>query len=154
MHDPIWKTIPIALIGLIVLTASVSCSSGQAAAPTATPARATLPPAAPLETKQVGEFRLSLYSSPNPPVRGSNKLEIILTDAAGKPVTDAKVAFDLDMTTMSHGKNVVPAQPAGEGHYSGQAFFMMAGPWRSIVVVERPDQPPVQARFDFRVNLR
>ena len=173
MHGLKQKTIFIALIGLIVLTASVSCSSGQAAAPTATSARATLPPAAPpatgparqpagsgspaqapLETKQVGEFKLSLYSSPNPPVRGSNKLEIILTDAAGKPVTDAKVAFDLDMTTMSHGKNVVSAQPAGEGRYSGQAFFMMAGPWRSIVVIERPDQPPVQARFDFRVNLR
>jgi len=137
------------IVALIVLIAAAGCSSGLA------PAAATPTPApAPLETRQVGNYKLSLYSSPNPPIRGANVMQLTLTDAAGKPVTDAKVAFDLDMTTMSHGKNVVPAEPAGQGLYSGQVFFMMPGPWRSIVVIERPGQPPVQARFDFRVNMR
>lgn len=135
-----------------MLAAGASCAT-----PTPTPTRGATPLApaqAPLETKQVGEFKLSLYNSPNPPIRGANVMQVSLTDAAGKPVTDAKVSFDLDMTNMSHGKNVVPAEPAGQGLYSGQVSFMMPGPWRSIVVIERPGQPPLQARFDFRVNLR
>jgi hypothetical protein len=139
------------LIGLMMLAAITGCSSG--APPT--PAAATQAPGgAPLESKQVGDLKLTLYSSPNPPIRGANVIQVSLTDAAGKPVNGAKVSFDLDMTNMSHGKNVVPAEPAGQGLYSGQVSFMMPGPWRSIVVIERPGQPPIQARFDFRVNMR
>ncbi len=144
------------LIGLMMLIVITGCSSGAPPTPAdATQASGGAPPAqAPLESKQVGDLKLALYNSPNPPIRGVNKMQVMLTDAAGKPVTGAKVSFDLDMTNMSHGKNVVPAEAAGQGLYSGQVSFMMPGPWRSIVVVERPGQPPVQARFDFRVNMR
>jgi hypothetical protein len=107
-----------------------------------------------LGNKKSVNFVVRLSSNPTPPIRGIGTLEAVVTDANSQPINDAQVSFDLDMTTMSHGKNIVPAEPAGQGLYSGQAFFMMPGPWRSIVVIERPGQPPVQARFDFRVNAR
>ena len=81
-------------------------------------------------------------------------MDALVTDAAGRPVTEAQVSFDLDMTTMSHGLNIVPAQPTGNGHYSGQVFFMMPGPWRVITVIERPDKPVERIRFNFNVKLR
>ena len=104
--------------------------------------------------RQAADLTITLYSAPNPPTRGTDVLEAVVTDAQGQPVTDAQVAFDLDMTNMSHGKNVVAATPQGDGRYAGRAFFMMPGPWRVITLVARPGQPTVQARFDFQVKLR
>jgi len=95
-----------------------------------------------------------LSSSPTPPIRGIGTLEAVVTDTQGQPINDARVLFDLDMTTMSHGKNIVAAAPQGNGRYVGQVRFMMPGPWRVIAVVEQFGQPAEQMRFDFNVNFR
>lgn len=104
--------------------------------------------------QRAADLTIALVSAPNPPVRGNSLLEAIVTDAQGKPVTGAQVYLDLDMTNMSHGKNVVLAEPKGDGHYAGRVFFMMPGPWRVITIVQRPGQQTTQARFDFQVNWR
>lgn len=144
------------------LVGSAGCATGTplSAAPPAQaqPAQSTPPVAAGRASlggaRQAADLTITLYSAPNPPTRGTNVLEAAVTDAQGQPVADAQVAFDLDMTNMSHGKNVVAATPQGEGRYAGRAFFMMPGPWRVITFVQRPGQPTVQARFDFQVRLR
>jgi hypothetical protein len=107
-----------------------------------------------LGNKKSVNFVVRLSSSPTPPIRGIGTLEAVVTDAKGQPINDAQVSFDLDMTTMSHGKNIVAAAPQGNGRYVGQVRFMMPGPWRAITVVERPGQPAEQMRFDFNVNFR
>jgi hypothetical protein len=92
-----------------------------------------------------------IFSNPNPPTRGANTFEAFITDANGQPITDATVTFDINMTNMNHGKNVVTASSLGEGHYSGDVQFLMPGPWRAIVGIERAGQiNPV--RFDFMVR--
>jgi hypothetical protein len=152
---------------VVVALASVGCAGGATPppVPTATvarPAQSLAQPSAPAVagrtslggSKQSGDLTIALFSAPNPPIRGTNALEAIVTDAQGQPVADAQVAFDLDMTNMSHGKNMVLAAPKGEGRYAGQVFFMMPGPWRVITFVQRPGQPALQARFDFQVKLR
>lgn len=148
------------LLIMVVALASVGCTDRAASqpSPTATLARPA-PPAvvgrASLgSNKQAADLTIALFSAPNPPIRGASTLEAVVTDAQGQPVTDAQVAFDLDMTNMSHGKNVILATPQGGGHYAGRVFFMMPGPWRVITIVQRPQQPIVQTRFDFQVNLR
>jgi len=83
-----------------------------------------------------------------------NMIEALLVNAAGQAVNDATVSFDLDMTNMSHGRNVVQAQRVGDGRYDGNVFFMMPGPWRIIATVERGGKAVGSARFDFNVNLR
>jgi len=108
----------------------------------------------PLGSQQVNDLQVVLTSHPAPPIRGRNVLEVLVADAESRPVTDAQVSFDMDMTTMSHGLNIVPAQPTGNGHYAGQVFFMMPGPWRVITVIERPDKPAERIRFNFNVKLR
>lgn len=110
------------------------------------------------ETRPVlGEGRSASYivklaSDPAIPVRGFDTLEAIVTDAAGKIVADAQVSFDLNMTTMNHGKNLVAAEHRGEGRYLGRVRFMMPGPWRAIVRISRPSQAPEELRFDFKVS--
>lgn len=103
--------------------------------------------------KQSGELLVWIYGNPNPPIRGANTLEIFVADSSGKPITDAKVSFDLDMTNMSHGKNIVTASSLGEGRYNGNVNFLMPGPWRVIVGVDRNGQTE-KVRFEFNVNWR
>ncbi len=79
-------------------------------------------------------------------------MDAYLVASGGQAITDAKVTFDSDMTNMSHGKYLVEAQPAGDGHYRGNVHFSMPGPWRVIAVVERPGQEPVRLRFEFTVD--
>jgi hypothetical protein len=146
------------LLGFILLTLT-ACAGNSAPQPTAIP---TLAPAtgaaadskaAPLGGKQSGDLSVWIYSNPTSPIRGTNTFEAVIADANGQPVTDAKVSFDIDMTNMSHGKNVVAATATGAGRYSGKVSFQMPGPWRVLVAVERAGQTST-VRFDFNVNSR
>lgn len=100
---------------------------------------------------RAGEYVVWLTSAAEPK-RGAAQLEALVLDKDNQPVTDAAVSFDIDMTNMSHGKNVVKTTAAGDGHYAGDVHFMMGGPWRVIVTIERANQTPVNARFNFNVR--
>src|SRR4030066_865113 len=89
---------------------------------------------------QRGDLFVWIYSIPNPPIRGDNTFEAFVTDANGQPITDAKISFDIDMTNMSHGKKVVEAAHMEGGIFSGEVHFLMPGPWRVIVAIERSGQ--------------
>jgi hypothetical protein len=101
--------------------------------------------------QRVGDYTVWLTSA-TVPTRGVAQLEAVVLDKENKPVTDATVSFDVDMTNMSHGKNVLQTNPMDAGHYTGNVRFMMGGPWRVIVVIQRPNQTPVSARFNFNVR--
>jgi hypothetical protein len=105
----------------------------------------------PLGGKPSGNLLVWIYSDPNPPNSGDNTLEVFVTDVNGQPINDATISFDLNMTNMNHGKNVVTASSLGNGHYSGDVHFLMSGPWRVIVGIEHAGQTDT-VRFDFMVN--
>jgi hypothetical protein len=137
---------PFALLAAAVLLSTVSCFA-QAKAPT------TNDPGI-LGEKRSQSFYVRLLSSPAPPIRGLGALEAFVADAAGKPVADAEVTFNLDMIAMSHGKNLVLARSRGEGSYIGQVRYMMPGTWKVIVRISRPGQDPEDLRFDYDVKFR
>ena len=155
------KRVQVMLALVAVLGWIAGCSTATPAptvAPTAPGQVHVAPPTAtagpPLGSQQVNDLQVVLTSYPASPIRGRNVLEVLIADAESRPVTDAQVSFDLDMTNMSHGRNIVPAQPMGNGHYSGRVFFMMPGPWRIIAVIERPDKPVERVRFNFSVKQK
>jgi hypothetical protein len=163
-HHPETNMLSKLLVGLaaMLLAACVMLPAPSVDQPTAIP---TLTPASSspqdLTVKQVpalggkpsGDLLVWIFSDPNPPIRGDNIFKAIVTDSNGKPITDATVSFDINMTNMNHGKNVVTAASLGEGRYSGNVFFLMPGPWRVIVGIERAGQTDT-VRFDFTVNFR
>lgn len=102
--------------------------------------------------KQVGQYTVWLASDPNPPARGINRLEAVIADADGNSVNGLQVSFDLDMTNMSHGKNLVEAAPLGAGHYAGTVRYLMGGPWRVILRIRAPGQAELSERFVFTVG--
>jgi hypothetical protein len=127
----------------------LSRSSGSAPSSAAAP---VVPAGGLGDSVQVGSIYITLSSAPQQPVVGLNFLEAVVVDEAGRPMADASVTFDVDMTNMSHGLYLVDASGPGNGHYSGRVNFSMAGPWRIYVVVERPGQATARARIAFRVN--
>ena len=143
---------------LTACSAAGSVPSGSRALSPSTPIPAgSEAPAAPAgpplaEGQQSGDLLVWLYSAPAQPVAGTAQLYTILTDRAGKPLNDLQVTYDTDMTNMSHGLYLMPAEPAGDGHYVGSVHFSMPGPWRVITIVERPGQETVRLRFEFRVK--
>jgi len=138
-----------ALLFLAMLFGASACSA-QTKAPDSSAAKAY----APLGEIKTAGYVVRLLSDHAPPIRGVNAFEVLITDASGKAVDDAKATFDLNMTNMNHGRNVVVAAPSGDGRYRGEVRFMMPGPWRAIVRIERPGRAPVDLRFEFKVNFK
>lgn len=92
---------------------------------------------------------LSAAGAPRP---GDNTLDLYLTDANGRPVKDAAVMFDLDMTNMRMGTYVVEAAGDGQGHYQANVRFSMGGPWRLIATITQANSLQTPVRFDFPVR--
>ncbi len=151
------------IFGLVAMLSLAACGmvSGSlpeqpTALPTLTAASSTtqdpnITPVPALGGKPTGDLLVWLFSDPNPPVRGDNTFEVLVTGANGRAITDAAITFDLNMTNMNHGKNVVTASSLGEGRYRGVVHFLMAGPWRVIVGIDRAGQINT-VQFDFMVS--
>ena len=73
---------------------------------------------------------------------GDNAFEVMVKDAAGKPVTDADVSVMFYMAAMPamkmpEMKNTVTLKHQKDGTYTGTGQVMMAGKWDATVMVKR-----------------
>ena len=83
---------------------------------------------------------IMLTSKPSPPKTGDNTFEVMVKDAAGKPITDAEVTamfYMPKMGAMPEMKNNVTLKHQKEGTYVGTGQVMMAGKWDVTVMVKR-----------------
>ena len=85
---------------------------------------------------------IMLTSKPSPPKTGDNTFEVMVKDAAGKPITDAEVMAMFYMAAMPamkmpEMKNTVTLKHQKEGRYVGTGQVMMAGKWDVTVMVKR-----------------
>ncbi len=89
--------------------------------------------------KKVGEYEVKVKIDKNPPVVGNNNMEIEIKDAAGKYVTDAKVAVEYSMPAM-------PGMPAMNyktdtelkgDEYKAKINLSMSGSWNVAVKITR-----------------
>ncbi len=94
---------------------------------------------------------ISLSTDPNPLRSGSTTFMIDVKDKSGKPVDNATVSFDLNMTTMNMGTQRGDATPQGNGRYSVLGSLSMRGPWRVRTTVKMPDGSTENK--DFTVNV-
>jgi len=106
--------------------------------------------------QQQEKLKITFSNSPKSPIVGKNTLTVKVTDQAGKPVTDAKVAFVTSMPAMPGmpgGMSLEEeAKHTGNGEYEALAQIAMAGPWKAVVTVSRPGQPPTSATFSLTVR--
>jgi len=109
-----------------------------------------------MAAQQAEKLKITFSNSPKSPIVGKNTLTVKVTDQAGKPVTDAKVAFVTSMPAMPGmpgGMSLEEeAKHTGNGEYEALAQIAMAGPWKAVVTVSRPGQPPTSATFSLTVR--
>jgi Cu(I)/Ag(I) efflux system membrane fusion protein len=101
------------------------------------------------EARQTGGLSLSLKTVPEKPKAGDVLLRLKVTDQAGKPLTDAQVAFLYTMPGMTDSK--ATARHTKDGFYEGKVMFGMGGTWVVTVNVTRPGRPPIAETFQLTV---
>ncbi|MBF0239050.1 MAG: FixH family protein [SAR324 cluster bacterium] len=93
--------------------------------------------------------------SPNPPEVGDQEIVVDLTNAEGKPVTDAEVeieAFMPEMGTMPRMSSKSLATYLGNGRYQVELEIAMGGSWELPVRVKRPGEATV-TEFPFSITM-
>jgi hypothetical protein len=73
-----------------------------------------------------------------------------LTDAAGKPVTDARIAIEADMSHPGMSPGIAEAKEAELGRYRAHLQFQMAGDWVILLHVTLPDGKKLERQIDVK----
>ena len=93
-------------------------------------------------TKKAGDLAVDVKIDKNPPISGTNNMEIAVKDAGGKAVTDAKVLVEYSRPAM-------PGMPAmnykAEAQLKGDAYkaamnLSMSGSWNVSIRVTRANK--------------
>lgn len=98
-----------------------------------------------------GSSQVSLTTDPNPLRMGQATFIIDVKDGNGKPVDNAAVFFDLNMTAMNMGTQQGNATSQGNGQYAASGRMTMQGSWRVSTKVTMPDGNAINK--DFTVNV-
>jgi Tol biopolymer transport system component/mono/diheme cytochrome c family protein len=98
------------------------------------------------QTVQAGELRVTLRM--DQAAIGQRVVDLMVADAAGKPVDIGAVRLRFAMIGMDMGKTEINAQPISTGHFqaSGQ-FFTMAGDWGVEATLLRDGKTPLLVPF-------
>lgn len=89
--------------------------------------------------KTAGEYSFDISIDRNPPVVGDNKVKIGIKDAAGSPVTDARVLIEYSMPAMP---GMPPMNYKSEGDLKDNLYHAvmklnMSGSWNVSLRVTR-----------------
>lgn len=97
------------------------------------------------------DSQISLSTNPSPPKLGKTTLVITVKDSNGKPVDNATVFFDLNMTAMNMGTQQGNATSQGNGQYAATGSLSMGGPWAVRTKVTMPGGEVINK--DFTINV-
>jgi hypothetical protein len=102
--------------------------------------------------KVVGGYKVVLRIDRNPPVIGTNRVEITLEDAAGSRVTEAKVLVNYYMPPMPRmaPMNYKVEARLKNGKFVEKMKLIMSGPWIIAVKITR-DGKTTTAKFSIDV---
>lgn len=99
--------------------------------------------------KNAGDLEITLKADRYPLVKGKNTMTVVVTDSAGKPVTDALVQakyYMPAMTGMAPVEFSAAAVRKGKG-YTFKADIPMGGAWKIDVMTAQPGKPLLTATF-------
>lgn len=89
--------------------------------------------------KKAGDLAVVVKIDKNPPVTGTNKMDIAIKDAAGKNVTDASVAIEYGMPAMPGmgPMNYKTNATLKSNSYFATVNFSMTGAWYVNIKINR-----------------
>jgi hypothetical protein len=89
--------------------------------------------------KKAGAYDVTVTIDKNPPVVGDNNVTVVIKDASGKSVTDAKVLVDYSMPAMSGmpAMNYKTNAELNGSEYKAKMVLSMAGSWNIAVKISK-----------------
>ncbi len=98
--------------------------------------------------KKAGDYNVVVRIDRNPPVAGPNNMEVAVTDASGKNVTDAKVMVNYSMPPMTGmpAMNYKTEAALKGSTYKTTVNYSMSGSWNNEIRITR-DGKTVSAKF-------
>lgn len=89
--------------------------------------------------KKAGAYDVTFTIDKNPPVVGDNNVTVVIKDASGKNVTDAKVLVDYSMPAMSGmpAMNYKTNAELNGSEYKAKMVLSMAGSWNIAVKISK-----------------
>ena len=104
--------------------------------------------------KKVGNLRLAFSTEPSPPRMGENRIQVTVNDAAGEPVSNAKVQLTFTMPMPGMVPATVSMAAGKSGRYEAKVNLGMAGQWDLTIVIQRPGKPEMKETFSVMAGGR
>lgn len=126
----------------LVLILSTACSSAS-----------TVPDSFPLSvTSDSHALHIDMTASPDPPVVGTDTLELTITSAAdGSPQDGLSVALAPYMPSMGHGTSATTVTPEGGGKYLvSEVYLFMPGVWELKTTITGPISDHAEPAFQLQ----
>ncbi|HZZ58831.1 MAG TPA: FixH family protein, partial [Opitutaceae bacterium] len=93
-------------------------------------------------------LRVSAQFTPRRPVVGRNRVSLLLTDAAGRPVSVGQLEIEGDMNHPGMRPEFSQAREVAPGTYAATINFTMGGDWFLLLTGETSSGKPISARVD------
>ena len=88
--------------------------------------------------------------SPEPARVGPETVVLRLSDATGKPITEARITIEADMSHAGMSPSFAEAKETERGRYQAHLEFPMAGDWVILLHVTLPGGKKLELQFDVR----
>ena len=111
--------------------------------------------AAPFVVEQeAGDTKIKVSMISDPPGVGENDVNIIILDAEGKLVADAKIKVNYTMPPMG---NMPPMSYKARAKYKDESYkakvnLSMPGKWKFAIAVKMPGKDMAKMEFDLNVQ--
>ena len=96
------------------------------------------------------ELSLEHEIAPRPPKVGPAALTLRLTDAAGKPISGARLDVEANMSHAGMSPVFGTARETEPGRYESALEFTMAGDWIILVHITLPGGGKLEKQFDVK----
>ncbi|MDT3776687.1 FixH family protein [Nitrospira sp. MA-1] len=97
--------------------------------------------------KKAGDLALALSTNPSPARIGENRIQVIVSNQQGKPVSPVQVQLTFTMPMPGMRPATVPMTARAEGTYEATVNLGMAGQWDLTILIHRAGQPDIQETF-------
>lgn len=99
-------------------------------------------------------YALTMTVQPAPPVVGEGQLIVTLADPAGKPVADARLEIEGNMSHAGMKPSFGTVTAAADGRYTVAIPWTMAGDWYVDIKATLPDGRVIARRFPLTVHAK
>lgn len=87
---------------------------------------------------------------PSPPRVGTARVALRVSDAAGRPLSGARVTLEGNMSHAGMRPVFGEARESGAGRYESALEFTMGGDWVILVRLTLPDGRKIERQFDVK----